>query len=81
MNNQTRARTIWYRIAAMLNRNQRDAADSLITMIEHEIATAQYRILIEASKLVLADRDRRETARRLRERAEEVIASPKRRLR
>jgi hypothetical protein len=76
MKNHTRAQTTWYRIAATLNRYQRDAAHSLVTMIEREIAAAQYHILVEASKLVLVDQDRRDIARRLRERAEQLMASP-----
>jgi len=57
------------RVAGLVSREQKDLA---VEIIEAEIRSAEYELLLEVSRLVLSG-DPIEIARRLRERAERVI--------
>ena len=69
MDPHERATSVWYRIAGLISRKQKDLA---VEIIEAEIRSAEYELLLEVSRLVLSG-DPIEIARRLRERAERVI--------
>jgi len=64
-----RAVSCWYRVAGLVSREQKDLA---VDIIEAEIRSAEYELLLEVSRLALSG-DPIEIARRLRERAERVI--------
>jgi hypothetical protein len=64
-----RAESVWYRTAGLANRNQKDLA---VEIIEAEIRSAQYEVLLEASRLVLSI-EPIEAARALRARAEQTM--------
>lgn len=74
MDPHERAISVWYRMAGLASRERRDLA---VEIIEAEIRSAQYEVLLEAAKLVLTDQQPIEIARRLREWAERTIR-PKR---
>jgi hypothetical protein len=65
-----RAVSVWYRTAGLVSRGQKDLA---VEIIEAEIRSAQYEVLLEAAKLVLTDAGPVEIARKLREMAERTI--------
>jgi len=70
MDPHARAVSVWYRIAGLATRNQKDLG---VDIIEAEIRSAQYEVLLDAAKLVLIDAEPVEIARQLRERAERII--------
>jgi len=70
MDAHERATSVWYRIAGLLSRKQKDLA---VDIIEAEIRSAQHEVLVEAAKLVRSDAEPIEIARQLRERAERTI--------
>ena len=74
MDPHARAESVWYRVAGLASRNQRDVG---VSIIEAEIRSGQYEVLPEAAKLVLTDAPPIEIARKLRELAERTIR-PKR---
>ena len=65
--NPTTATSVWYRVAGLLRRKE-----LAIEIIEAEIRSAQYETFLEASRLVLTG-EPIEIARKLRDRAEQVI--------
>jgi len=67
MDPHERATSVWYRVAGLLRKK-----DIAIEIIEAEIRSAQYEMLLEASRMVLSG-EPIEIARRLRERAEQTI--------
>jgi hypothetical protein len=69
-----RAESVWYRVAGLASRNQRDMG---VQIIEDEIRSGQYEVLLEAAKLVLTDQPLVESARELRARAEKAIRPPR----
>jgi hypothetical protein len=69
-----RAGSIWYRVAGLASRSQRDMG---VRIIEAEIRSGQYEVLLEAARLALTDTTPIEIARQLRERAERLIRPPK----
>jgi hypothetical protein len=69
-----RAESVWYRVAGLASRNQRDMG---VRIIEAEIRSGQYEVLLEAARLALTDTTPIEIARQLRERAERLIRPPK----
>ncbi len=69
MDPHDRATSVWYRIAGLISREQKDSA---VDIIEAEIRSAQHEVLLEAARLVLSG-EPVEIARRLRERAERTI--------
>ena len=70
MDTHARAQSVWYRVAGLASRNERDLG---VSIIEAEIRHAQYEVLLEAVKLVLTDRPLVEIARELQARAEKAI--------
>jgi hypothetical protein len=64
-----RAQSVWYRVTGLASRSARDLG---VSIIEAEIRHAQYEVLLEAAKLVLAG-EPVEIARELRARAERII--------
>jgi hypothetical protein len=64
-----RAESVWYRTAGLPSRGQKDLA---VEIIEAEIRSAQYEVLLEAATLVLSG-EPIEIARQLRARAERII--------
>jgi len=70
MDPHARAESVWYRVAGLASRNQRDVGDEII---EAEIRSGQYEVLLEAAKLVLTDQPPIEIARQLRALAERTI--------
>jgi hypothetical protein len=70
MDPHARATSVWYRTGGLASRNQKDLA---IVIIEAEIRSAQYEVLLEAAKLVLIDAEPVEIARKLRDMAERPI--------
>ncbi len=69
MDPHERAVSCWYRVAGLVSREQRDLA---VEIIEAEIRSAQYEVLLDAARLVLSG-EPVEIARQLRERAELAI--------
>ncbi len=69
MDPHERATSVWYRIAGLISRKQKDLAVSIIAA---EIRSAQYEVWLEAAKLVLTG-EPVEIARHLHERAERTI--------
>ena len=67
MDPHARAESVWYRVAGLASRNQQDMG---VRIIEAEIRSGQYEVLLEAARLVLTDTTPIEIARQLRERAE-----------
>ena len=67
MDPHERATSVWYRVAGLLRKK-----DIAIEIIAAEIRSAQYEMLLEASRMVLSG-EPIEIARRLRERAEQTI--------
>ena len=47
-----RATGVWYRVAGLVSREQRDLA---VEIIEAEIRSAQHEVLLDAARLVLSD--------------------------
>jgi len=74
MDPRERAASVWYRTAGLASRNQKDLA---VEIIEAEIRSAQYEVLLEAAKLVLIDAEPVEIARKLRGMAERPIRPSK----
>ena len=70
MDPHARAESVWYRVAGLASRDQRDLG---VQIIEAEIRFGQYEILLEAAKLVLTDEPPIEIARKLRALAERTI--------
>ena len=70
MDPHARAESVWYRVAGLASRDQRDLG---VQIIEAEIRSGQYEILLEAAKLVLTDEPPIEIARKLRALAERTI--------
>jgi hypothetical protein len=70
MDPHARAESVWYRAAGLASRNQRDVG---VQIIEDEIRSGQYEVLLEAAKLVLTDAPPIEIARDLRQLAERTI--------
>jgi len=68
MDPHERATSGWYRVAGLRCRKE-----LAIEIVEAEIRSAQYEVLLEAAKLVLIDAEPIEIARQLRERAERTI--------
>ena len=68
MDPHERATSVWYRVAGLLRRKE-----LAIEIVEAEIRSAQYEVLLEAAKLVLIDTEPIEIARQLRDRAERVM--------
>ena len=68
MDPHERATSVWYRVAGLLRRKE-----LAIEIVEAEIRSAQYEVLLEAAKLVLIDAEPIEIARQLRERTEHII--------
>jgi hypothetical protein len=68
MDPHERAESVWYRTAALASRAQKDLA---VEIIEAEIRSAQYEVLLEAAKIVLTG-EPIELARKLREVAEQA---------
>jgi hypothetical protein len=62
------AESVWYRVAGLLRRKE-----LAIDIIEGEIRSAQYEMLLEAARLVLTDDGPIAIARQLREMAERTI--------
>jgi hypothetical protein len=62
-----RATSVWYRVAGLVRRKE-----LAIEIVEAEIRSAQYEVLLEAAKLVLSD-EPIEIARKLRAMAERTI--------
>src|SRR5262249_1091109 len=71
MDPHERATRCWYRVAGLVSRKQKDLA---VEIIEAEIRSAEYELLLEVSRLVLSG-EPIEIARQLRERAERTIRS------
>ena len=69
MDPHERATSVWYRVAGLVSREQKDLA---VEIIEAEIRSAQHEVLLEAAKLVLSG-DPIAVARHLHERAERTI--------
>jgi hypothetical protein len=69
MDPHERATSVWYRVAGLVSREQKDLA---VDIIESEIRSAQHEVLLEAAKLVLSG-DPIAIARQLRDRAERII--------
>ena len=69
MDPHERATSVWYRVAGLVSREQKDLA---VEIIEAEIRSAQHEVLLEAAKLVLSG-DAIMIARHLRDRAERTI--------
>ncbi len=67
MDPHERATSVWYRVAGLLRRKE-----LAIEIVEAEIRSAPYEILLEAAKLVLSG-EPIEIARQLRDRAERTI--------
>jgi hypothetical protein len=67
MDPHERATSCWYRVAGLLR-----GKELAIEIVEAEIRSAHYEILLEAAKLVLSG-DPIEIARQLRDRAERTI--------
>jgi hypothetical protein len=67
MDPHERATSVWYRVAGLLRRK-----DLAIDIIEGEIRSAQYEVLLDAARLVLSG-EAIEIARQLRDRAERTI--------
>ena len=67
MDPHERTTSVWYRVAGLLRKK-----DIAIEIIEAEIRSAHYEMLLEASRMVLSG-EPIEIARRLRERAEQTI--------
>ena len=65
-----RASRVWYRIAALISRKQKDLA---IDIIEGEIRSAQHDALHEAERLVVSGFGTQTIAKELRKRAERTI--------
>ena len=61
--------SVWYRIAGLANRNQKDLG---VDIIEAEIRSVQHEVLLEAARLVLSG-EPIEIARKLRDMAERTI--------
>src|SRR5215831_5550130 len=61
MEPHARVVSVWYRTAGLASRNQKDLA---VEIIEAEIRSAQYEVLLEAAKLVLIDAEPVEIARK-----------------
>ena len=74
MDPHERAVSVWYRVAGLASREQRDLA---VEIIEAEIRSGQYEVLLEAAKLVLSG-EPIEIARQLRDRAERALRPPRR---
>ena len=72
MDPHERATSVWYRIAGLASRNQKDLG---VDIIESEIRSAMHEVWLEAAKLVLTDAEPVEIARELRKRAERTIRS------
>ena len=68
MDPHERATSVGYRVAGLLRRKELS-----IEIVEAEIRSAQYEVLLEAAKLVLIDTEPIEIARQLRGRAERAI--------
>jgi hypothetical protein len=51
MDPRERATLVWYRVAGLVSREQKDLA---VEIIEAEIRSAQHEVLLEAAKLVLS---------------------------
>jgi hypothetical protein len=68
MDPHERATSVGYRVAGLLRRKE-----LAIEIVEAEIRSAQYEVLLEAAKLVLIDTEPIEIARQLRDRAERAI--------
>jgi hypothetical protein len=64
-----RATSVWYRVAGLISRKQKDLA---VEIIEAEIRSAQHEVLLDAAKLVLSG-EPVEIARKLRDMAERTI--------
>jgi hypothetical protein len=71
MDRHERATSCWYRIAGLLHRKE-----LAVEIIEAEIRSAQYEVLLEAAKLVLSG-EPVEIARKLRDMAERTIRPTK----
>jgi hypothetical protein len=69
MDPHERATSVWYRIAGLISREQKDLA---VEIIEAEIRSAQHEVLLEAARLVLSG-EPVEIARQLRDQAERTI--------
>ena len=69
MDPQARATSVWYRIAGLISREQKNLA---VEIIEAEIRSAQHEVWLEAARRVLTG-EPIEIARQLRERAERTI--------
>ena len=74
MDPHARAESVWHRVAGLASRNQRALG---VDIIEAEIRSAQYEVLLEAAKLVPTDQPPIEIARELRARAERTIRRAK----
>ena len=72
MDPHERAVSIWYRIAGLISRKQKDLA---ISISEAEIRSGQQEVLLDAARLVLSG-EPIVIARELRARAESVVCSP-----
>lgn len=69
MDPHERAVSVWYRVAGLASRNQKDLA---IEIIEAVIRSGQQEVLLDAAKLVLSG-EPMEVARQLRDKAERTI--------
>ncbi len=70
MEPKERATSVWYRMAGLVSRGQKDLG---VEIIESEIRSALHEVLLEAAQLVLRDAKPIEIARELRARAERTI--------
>jgi len=70
MDPHSRAESVWYRIAGLISRKQKDLA---VSIIEAEIRSAMHEILLEADGLAVSGTSGPNVARALRERAEQTI--------
>jgi len=70
MDPHERATSVWYRIAGLISRKQKDLA---VDIIEGEIRSAMHEVLLEAERLAISGISGPNVARALRERAEQTI--------
>jgi hypothetical protein len=71
MDPRERVTSVWYRVAGLLRRKE-----LAIEIVEAEIRSAQYEVLLEAAKLILSG-EPIEIARKLRDMAERTIRPTK----
>jgi hypothetical protein len=72
MDAHERATSVWYRMAGLISRKQKDLA---VSRIADELRAAQYEVWLEAARLVLSG-EPIEIARQMHERAERTIRRP-----